>query len=637
MEKAKAAAAQLEQAAANIDQQLNESVGVEAPAAKKPAVAPGAAVTGDDSNVWNDDDFKFDDDDEEELIPAPPVVVTPPAAAVEEPPAKMPATAAPPKTEEPPTEEDAVPAEASAAAVATEEETTPLVEPPKEEKEIPAPEEEVPSTPASAFGALGDKLSSMKPNEINFMSPMSSLMSSITKDQDQQQQDDDDDGQQQVEEPIDNNENIPETPMKEEAPPAAKDDGAGAAWQEDDNIGFDDVEVDVPNNETNSEKDVAKESQPATEEPAKDSTPEQNEGKVTPPVEPEAEEEEESEPDLVVVPPAPAAAEPDPADIPVEPQPVEEPPKKEEPFVPATVPAATPPDTAPAASPQAVSTEEMENLKNLLSQREEQLAAKADQMFQLQQMYEKEKQDLSKKLADTKEEAKKRILKARERCEAAEQKAQLSTSALTDDAAETAKVVAALREEGGKLAHKQSEMEKLVRTARGEARELKEKLEYETATKDDALETIETLKAELKETQDKLSAARKGETQAGKLDVELQLAREENSLKANAIMSLEQSVKELKAANKELTIEVDAARDGAVVESERESKKLRKEHNTVISDLEAKLQTTEKEAAVREDSLRLEVEELRKRWQDAVRRADGAFFIVVYSTICPSQ
>ena len=640
MEKAKQAAAQLEQAAANIDQQLNESVGVETPAAKKPAVVAGAAAaTGDDGNVWNDDDFKFDDDDDEEqVIAAPPAPAVAPPLAVEEPPSKMPATPAPPKTEEPATDDNAEPSAADASA---EEETIPLVEPPTKEKEMPADPETVPSTPASAFGALGGKLNSMKPNEINFMSPMSSLMSSITKDQDQQQQqqddNDDDDGQQQAEEATDNNENVPETPMKEEATPVPKDDGAGAAaWQEDEDIVFDDEEVDASKIETNGENEVAKESQTTTEEPAKDSAPEQNEEEITPPVVPKVEEEEEeSEPDLVVVPPAPAIVEPDPADIPVEIQPVAEP-KKEEPFVPAAAPATTPVETAPTATPQestSVPNEELEKLKNLLSQREEQLAAKAEQMFQLQQMYEKEKQDLSKKLADTKEEAKKRILKARERCEAAENKLQASTSALTDDAAETAKVVAALREEGGKLAHKQSEMEKLVRTARGEARELREKLEYETATKEDALETIEKLKADLKETQDNLSAARKGETQAGKLDHELQLAREENSLKANTIMSLEQSVKELKASNKELSIEVDAAREGAVVESERESKKLRKEHNTVISDLEAKLQTTEKEAAVREDSLRLEVEELRKRWQDAVRRADGAFLIVVHFAI----
>ena len=50
---------------------------------------------------------------------------------------------------------------------------------------------------------------------------------------------------------------------------------------------------------------------------------------------------------------------------------------------------------------------------------------------------------------------------------------------------------------------------------------------------------------------------------------------------------------------------------------------MRREHNDLIGDLELKLRTSEREAGVREDALRHEVAEIRKRWQDAVRRADG--------------
>ena len=71
MEKAKQAAAQLEQAAANIDQQLNESVGVDVSASTKPiAMTTVVGSEGGDqntsNNVWNDDDFKFDDDDDDD-------------------------------------------------------------------------------------------------------------------------------------------------------------------------------------------------------------------------------------------------------------------------------------------------------------------------------------------------------------------------------------------------------------------------------------------------------------------------------------------------------------------------------------------------------------------------------------------
>ena len=83
--------------------------------------------------------------------------------------------------------------------------------------------------------------------------------------------------------------------------------------------------------------------------------------------------------------------------------------------------------------------------------------------------------------------------------------------------------------------------------------------------------------------------------------------------------------------NKTLKKEVQDARAGAALELEGESNKLRKERNDMLEDLESKLRTSEREANVREDALRHEVSELRKRWQDAVRRAEGksCSFVVV--------
>ena len=81
-------------------------------------------------------------------------------------------------------------------------------------------------------------------------------------------------------------------------------------------------------------------------------------------------------------------------------------------------------------------------------------------------------------------------------------------------------------------------------------------------------------------------------------------------------------MKELKAENKLLSSEVDKARDEASLEKERESNDLKRERDDMLADLETRLRTSEREAAVREDALRHEVGELRKRWQDAVRRAD---------------
>jgi chromosome segregation ATPase len=198
-----------------------------------------------------------------------------------------------------------------------------------------------------------------------------------------------------------------------------------------------------------------------------------------------------------------------------------------------------------------------------------------------------------------------------------------NASKSADEAGAQSEIIAALREEGEKLAHKQSEMEKAVRSAKGETRELREQLEAETAAKEKALAKIASLEADLKRTKEDLTVARKGESQVAKLDAELLSMKEECEKKASTNLSLEQQVKELKSENKELRTEVEKARRGAELENQMESKKLKKEHNDLLADLENKLRTSEREANVREDALRHEVAEIRKRWQDAVRRADG--------------
>ena len=268
----------------------------------------------------------------------------------------------------------------------------------------------------------------------------------------------------------------------------------------------------------------------------------------------------------------------------------------------------------------------MEDLQQRLAQREDQLFSKTEQLTTNEEMHEQEKQELLQKIQHTKEEAKRRIQKAKERVEAMEQTLKNATSSKGSSAEEIqkqAEIISALREEGEKLARKQLDMEAAVRGAKGEARELRETLEETVAAQTKALDKISTLEAELKSTKDDLSSARKGESQAGKLDSDLRHVREESEKRAATILSLEQQVKELKATQKELQHELESTRTGAAVETEQEIKKLRKDHNDLIADLESKVQRSERDAAVREDALRHEVGELRKRWQDAVRRADA--------------
>ncbi len=266
------------------------------------------------------------------------------------------------------------------------------------------------------------------------------------------------------------------------------------------------------------------------------------------------------------------------------------------------------------------------NLESQLYQRETQLASKSNQITSLSLQHEAETAELRQTISNTKEEAKKRILRAKERVDEIQFK--LTEAVRRADTAggssqEQSDVICALRAEGEKLAKKQSQMEQLVRNARGEARDLQEQLDIEKDSRTKEVAKVESLTLELKSLKEELALARKGESQSKKLEADLLAAKEESEKQRAFNIGLEQQVKELKDENKALKKEVQDARAGAALELEGESNKLRRERNDMLEDLENKLRTSEREANVREDALRHEVSELRKRWQDAVRRAEG--------------
>lgn len=273
----------------------------------------------------------------------------------------------------------------------------------------------------------------------------------------------------------------------------------------------------------------------------------------------------------------------------------------------------------------------LEMLQGQLRQREDQLFSKTEQLTEIQAMHEAEKAELHQKIVNTKEEAKKRIQRAKERVDAMEAKFAAQHGS-ADNSAKQAEIIAALRSEGENLARKQAEMEKAVRSAKGEVRQLKEKLEDEIEAKERALEKSASLELDLKDTKANLAAARRGESLSEKLEADLRSAREDGEQKATTILSMEQQLKELKTQIRELMEELEASRTGAAIETQREQQRIRKEHNDMIADMESKLQSVERDAALREDALRHEVDELRKRWQDAVRRADSLSMDIQSST-----
>ena len=292
---------------------------------------------------------------------------------------------------------------------------------------------------------------------------------------------------------------------------------------------------------------------------------------------------------------------------------------------------------APSTSPMVSATNieddpRFQKLQETLRLREEQLMAKGTQLNELQLLLETRDEQHKKKLLETKEEAKKRILRAKERCEAAEAKLATRASGASDDIQKKQLIIDELMEEGQALAKKQSVMERAVRDATAETRAITAELQQETEEKEQAKEKIKELEATCKSLKESLTSARKGESQAGKLENDLLSARADAEEKANTILSLQQRLKELSAESKDLQQEIDETRKSAAHEAQQEKTSMRKEHNDLIGDLEQKLRTTEREAGVREDALRHEISEIRKRWQDSVRRADALSMDIQSST-----
>lgn len=273
-----------------------------------------------------------------------------------------------------------------------------------------------------------------------------------------------------------------------------------------------------------------------------------------------------------------------------------------------------------------------QNLQETLRLREEQLMNKGTQLNELQLLLETRDEQHKKKLMETKEEAKKRILRAKERCEAAEAKLAARSSGDSDNLQKKQLIIDELMEEGQALAKKQSVMERAVRDATAETRALTEELQQETEEKEKALKKIQELETTCNTLKDSLTSARKGESQAGKLENDLLSARADAEEKAGTILSLQQRLKELTVESKDLQQQIDETRKSAAHEAQQEKTSMRKEHNDLIGDLEQKLRTTEREAGVREDALRHEISEIRKRWQDSVRRADALSMDIQSST-----
>lgn len=269
---------------------------------------------------------------------------------------------------------------------------------------------------------------------------------------------------------------------------------------------------------------------------------------------------------------------------------------------------------------------ELSALKRQLMIQKEEITSKDNQISSITQAFEQEKITLESKVRDTKEEAKKRIAKAKEKVDSL--KAQLSDASRTANnsaltSSEQDEIIKALRMEGENLAKKQCDMEQLVRDARSDIKKLKEDLEEERKAKETAEKKVTNLEDELKLTKDNLSAAKAKGGLADKLDSDLLAAREEREKNALIISNLELELKQAKAENIETKKQMDLMLKEKISQMETQAADIHKEKDSLLNDLETKLRTSERESNLREDSLRHEVAELRKRWQESVRRCDA--------------
>jgi predicted nucleic acid-binding Zn-ribbon protein len=250
------------------------------------------------------------------------------------------------------------------------------------------------------------------------------------------------------------------------------------------------------------------------------------------------------------------------------------------------------------------------------------------------ELHNKEKDLLVSQVRETKEEAKKRILAAKERVAEMQQhvvrleaEVAATSSSSQDSSSQKEDLIQALRSEGEALAIKMSDVEQKAKDTRIQLLDVQDELTTQLALKEKMERKVHDLETELKSIRTKWTMAQQGEVRAEQLETSLLEIREEGEIKSAKIASLETEVKEYKSQMTSMKKDMDDLVRMKETENQSDIAKWKKEKSEWMEELNAKVQTLEQEATVREDALRKEVGELRKRWQDAVQRADGKIYV----------
>ena len=279
---------------------------------------------------------------------------------------------------------------------------------------------------------------------------------------------------------------------------------------------------------------------------------------------------------------------------------------------------------------------QIKSLMNTLQAREQQLEANSAKIATLQNLHESEKLSLLIVVKETKEEAKKRMLKAKERAEEMQNRLKTVTrdldrerqkqKAINDSNVDKDVIIEELRKEGESLAQKQGTLTENFRKAQKESKELRSQVNDLMEKVQKHENTITSQKQERGNLEKEIQNLEKYKEQIVTLSDDLNAAKEESEQLKILKFSLEDKIKELKKECSNYLKESSEQKAQTSEKLQSYEKNIQREKDEFMLDMENKLATVEKESNMREDTLTRELEDVRKRWQEAVQRAEGKDF-----------
>jgi chromosome segregation ATPase len=310
-------------------------------------------------------------------------------------------------------------------------------------------------------------------------------------------------------------------------------------------------------------------------------------------------------------------------------------------------------EAAESAPPSALS-EEMKKVSESLSERDSQLKKVSSDLEKLRseakeasataerqaKAQESEIEQLKRRNADVGEELaqKNALVREAQSSKVVGQDLTKQLAKLQDELEDRDKKLAAFQQEGASLSKKQGELEKGIRKSRGEIREKEKEVADLKESKGQLVKAIEEMQANIRKNESEASSASKSLSamqavsqasadKLARLEAEIVSKSEEVSSQKRALEQawtetneLKRSVVELRAERDDLRTQLDnkSTRESETETSRRDVEQREAVLRATHQQLQDSLQRQMSEASTREERLRDELFEMRKRWQDAV-------------------